>query len=240
MEQKNLDKAMDIYAKLMMGEEIKRGSGPNQTLYQEYIDNAEVYEILENMTKRLNLHLYEYNEALYLTAGDGNKTFGYSNEELKRTMGLKNNRELYLTYYIIYQVILCFYKDSGSYQFVESVSPSEVLERTTTAFAKTISKLDVLVSDEIEEHSIKSIAILWDEMPISLTEVNDDTGFRASRGSRSGLVKTTLNFLVNEELLVVANEQYYPTDRMKALIENYFEQYRGRLYELLREDKVED
>ncbi len=203
MEQKNLDKALDIYAKLMMGEEIK-ASGSNSNLYRDYIDNAEVYEILDVMLKRLNLHLYEYNEALYLTAGDGNKTFGYSNEELKKAMGLRNNRELYLVYFIMYQVILCFYKDSGSYQFVESVSPSEVLERTTSAFAKTMSKLDVLVSDEIEEHSIKSIAILWDEMAISLTEDSDESGFRASRGSRSGLVKIALNFMAGEDLLVSA------------------------------------
>ncbi len=235
MEQKNIDKAMDIYAKLMMGEEVSL-SGANQTLYQEYMDNAEVYECLQNMLKRLNLNLYDHNSALYMTAGDGNRTFGYTNEELKKVMGLKNNKELYLCYYIMYQVILVFYKDTGSYQFVECVSPSEVLEFTTSAFAKTLSKLDVLVTDEIEEHSIRSIAILWDEMPIAFTESDDETGFRAGRGSRSGLVKTVLNFLVGEKLLLPAGEQYYPTDRMRAIVENYFEQNRGRLYELLRDE----
>ena len=45
MEMKNLEKAMDIYARLVTGEEIGR-SGANASLYEDYYSNAEVYEIL--------------------------------------------------------------------------------------------------------------------------------------------------------------------------------------------------
>ncbi|MBO4997516.1 MAG: hypothetical protein J6D02_05910 [Lachnospira sp.] len=234
MEQRNLEKAVDIYARLMMGEEIRRDGGANRTLYEDYTSNPEVYEIVNMITGRLNLQLYEYNNSLFLTAGDGNRVFGYSNEELKRLMGLRYNKELYLVYFIMYQVLLCFYTDTGSYQFVECVQLSEVLERVTKHLRKITAELSVLVQDEVEENSFKAIALLWDELPLSNVEETDVV--RAARNSRMGMTKLTLNFMIEQKLLLEAQEHYYPTDRLRALSENYFEEYRGRLYEILKEE----
>ena len=235
MEHRNLEKAIDIYARLMMGEEIKEGQGANGKLYEEYTKNAEIYEILDKMMKGLNLHLYEYNNGLYMTAGESNRIFGYSNEELKRLLGLRYNRELYLCYFIMYQMILTFYTDTGSYQFVESTTLEEVLEKTTKSLKNTMAKLDVLVQDEIEENSFKAIALIWDELPMNLTE--ETNGYRASRSCRTGYVKLVLNFFVSQDLFLEMQERYYPTARMKALVQNYFEEYRGRLYEILKEEE---
>lgn len=237
MDYRNLEKAMDIYARLMMGEEIKRDTGANRQLYEEYSQNAQVYEIVDMIMKRLNLHLYEYNNGLYLTAGDGNRIFGYSNEELKRMLGLRYNKELYLCYFIMYQTILAFYSDTGSYQFVECTTLEEILDNTTKALKKIMMQLDVLVQDEVEENSFKAIALVWDELPLNSTE--EQQGFRASRNCRTGFVKLVFNFLVSQDLFLEAQERYYPTDRMKALIENYFEENRGRLYEILNSVSME-
>ena len=76
MEMKNLEKATDIYAKLVTGEEIKRG-GANGSLYDDYYGNAEVYEIVGVLLKKLNLNIYEYKESLFLSAWEGNQIFGY-------------------------------------------------------------------------------------------------------------------------------------------------------------------
>lgn len=234
MEQRNLEKAVDIYARLMMGEDICRDSGANRILYEEYTGNPEVYEIVHIITGRLNLQLYEYNNSLFLTAGDGNRVFGYSNEELKRLMGLRYNKELYLVYFIMYQVLLCFYTDTGSYQFVECVSLPEVLERVTKHLKKITAQLSVLVQDEVEENSFKAVVLLWDELP--LTNVEESEVIRAARNSRMGMTKLAFNFMVGQKLLIEAQERYYPTDRLRALSENYFEEYRGRLYEILKEE----
>ena len=45
MENRNLDKALDIVSKLIMGEQISE-SKDNSQLYQEYNTNAEVYDIV--------------------------------------------------------------------------------------------------------------------------------------------------------------------------------------------------
>ena len=104
MENRNLDKALDIVSKLITGENVSE-RGDNAALYQEYNNNAEVYDIVHMSLKKLNLNIYEYNSGLYVSAGDNNRVFGYSNEELRNVLGLRVNKELYLAYFIIYNII---------------------------------------------------------------------------------------------------------------------------------------
>ena len=104
MENRNLDKALDIVSKLITGENVSE-RGENAALYQEYNNNAEVYDIVHMSLKKLNLNIYEYNNGLYVSAGDNNRVFGYSNEELRNILGLRVNKELYLAYFIIYNII---------------------------------------------------------------------------------------------------------------------------------------
>lgn len=231
MDSRNLDKALDIYAKLIMGEEVRKGDRGNGHLYDEYFQNAEVYEITGQIMKKLNLTIYEYQDALYLTAGEGNHVFGYTNEELKRIMGLRYNKELYLVYYIIYQVLLSFYNDSAAYQFQEFVKLENVLDEVSKSLTGILKELSIYNMDQVEENSFKTIALLWDELPTASKEDRDK--LRASRNSRAGLCKIAFNFLLSQGLFLEVEDRYYPTDRFKALVENYFEEYRGRLYEVL-------
>ena len=237
MDTRNKLKALDIYSSLIMGEEISRQDRKNGHLYEEYYQNAEVYEIVAQMLNRLNLNIYEYNDCLFLTAGEGNKVFGYTNEELKRLIGIRYNRELYLCYYLIYMVLLSFYKDSVSYQFKEYVKIEDIAMETTKSLAAVLSNLAIYSFEDIEEKSFKSVALLWDELPMVTSD--DKEGLRASRSSKAGITKLVFNFLVGQGLFIDMEERYYPTDRFKALVENYFEEYRGRIYELLEGGKAD-
>lgn len=230
MEMKNLEKAMDIYASLLMGEEIKRG-GSNGELYDDYYGNAEVYEIVGIILKKLNLNLYEYKESLFLSAGEGNRMFGYTNEELKKSMGLRYNRELYLCYFIMYEILLAFYSDSASYQFKEYIKIENIMEEVSKALSVFTRDIAVYDLEEEKQESFKAVALLWDELPASTGEEQED--IRASRASRAGFVKLTLNFFVGEKLFVEVNRRYYPTERFKAIVEHYFEEYRGQIYDAL-------
>ena len=222
MDSRNLDKAIEIYARLIQGETIAKASRENSALYEDYYGNAEVYEIVGNLLKKLNLSIYEYNEALYITPGEGNRVFGYTNDDMKRILGLRLNKELFLCYFLMYVILLYFYKDSGSYQFREFIKPEKVIEEAVGA------------------ESFKAVGLLWDELPAVSHAVYDGEKTKASKASKSGYVKLTFNFMVSQKLFVENEERYYPTDRFKALCENYFEEYRGRLYQLLggEEDAV--
>lgn len=230
MEMKNLEKAMDIYAKLITGEEIKR-SGANGSLYDDYYGNAEVYEIVGMILKKLNLNLYEYKESLFLSAGEGNRIFGYTNEELKKSMGLRYNKELYLCYFIMYEILLSFYTDSASYQFKEYIKIETVMEEISKALSVFTKEIAVYNIEEEKQESFQAVALLWDELPASTGENQED--IKASRASKASFVKLTFNFMVGENLFVEVNKRYYPTERFQAIVEHYFEEYRGQIYDTL-------
>lgn len=237
MEMKNLEKAMDIYAKLVTGEDIKRG-GANGSLYDDYYGNAEVYEIVGIILKKLNLNIYEYKESLFLSAGEGNRIFGYTNEELKKTMGLRYNKELYLSYFIMYEILLSFYSDSASYQFKEYIKLEEVTSVITKALSVFTKDIAIYDMEEENQESFQAIALLWDELPASTGENQEE--IKASRASKASFVKLTFNFLVNESLFVEVNKRYYPTERFQAIVEHYFEEYRGQIYDSLSNMRAED
>lgn len=232
MENRNLDKALDIVSKLIMGEQISE-SKDNSQLYQEYNTNAEVYDIVHMSLKKLNLNIYEYNNSLYVSAGDNNKVFGYTNEELRNKLGLRVNRELYLVYFIIYNIITEFYTDSASTTYAEFVRVEDIVKNVDSSVSAIIDKKLGMIIDDVEENSFKQIALSWDALPV--ITVADTADVRAAKNSKTGFVKIALNFCVSQELLMEAQNRFYPTDRFKALIENYFDGYKGRMAELMQE-----
>ncbi len=230
MEERNLDKALDITSKLIMGEEISRNA--NIPLYEEYNSNGQVYSCVHSILKKMNLDIYEYDYALYVSPGENNRIFGYSNEELRRELGLKVNKELYLCYYIIYNIIMEFYTDTTTYNYVEFVKLEDVIATVDGSISSIMDWSTGIVLDEVEENSFKQIALMWHDL--QAMSVEDSSDVRAARNSKSGYVKIVFNFLENQKLFTQVEGRYYPTNRFRALIENYFDNYKGRIYEILK------
>lgn len=230
MDEKSFNLAMEVYKALLIGEEISLETGKNADLYEAYTGNAQVNDMVDRMLKTLNLKLYDYNYSLFVTAGDHNRIFGYSNEELKRILGLRLNKELYLCYYIIFNIMTHFYSDSATYTYAEYIRIDEVIDAVSHSLSNTIQSLALVVKNELEETSFETLALTWDELLIVSSE--DTQGIRAGRGSKSGYVKLVFNFLIAQNLFVEAQERYYPTNRFHAVVKNYFEEERGRLYEI--------
>lgn len=229
MDSRSLTKALDIAAKLIQGEEI--GREKNLALYEEYNTNPEVYEILSELLKKWNLSLYEYQDTLYISPGENNRVFGYSNEELKRELGIRLNRELYLCYFIMYIILMKFYSDTGSYNYTEYIKIPDVVNAVDANLKHIMDSLQLFVKEEVEEESFKAIAMVWADLPLTS---RDEQQIRAVKTTRSGFVKLVLNFMVAQQLLSEAQERYYPKKRLQALAENYFEENKGRLYEIMK------
>lgn len=235
MEEKSLDKALDIYSALITGKEISRSNPETRELYEEFYSNGAVYDITTRLFKKLNLSLYEYNEAIYVSAGEGNRVFGYTNDDMKRILGLRLNKELYMVYFVMYNSLLYFYQDSASYQTKEYVKTEEIMEQVGNYLSSITKDLSIYSMDSLEEESFKTIALLWDELPAVTSDDKDKN--RASKASRIGYVKLAFNFMVSSKLFVEVEDRYYPTDRFKAVVENYFEEYKGKIYSVLGGDK---
>lgn len=235
MDTRNLEKAVEIFGALIKGEEINRDSGEYAALYEAYNTSGEVAELLDVMLKKMNLRLYEHNYGLFVSPGAHNRVFGFTNDELKRVMGLRLNKELFLCYFIIYNIILCFYRDTAVYTYVEYIRLADVAELVDGNLGRIMSGLKRYTRNDLEENSFETLALLWDELPMIL---NEDTGeVRAGRGSRAGYVKLVFNFLIAQELFVEVDERYYPTERFHTVVCRYYEEERGRLYEILRDAK---
>lgn len=236
MELKNLDKAMEIVGKLIASEEISE-NGANSALYQEYSNNPEVYDIVLASLKKMNLNVYEYANSLFVSPGENNKTFGYTNEELRRELGVKYNKDLYLAYFVMYNVLTEFYSNSKQYSYTDFIRIEDAINAVNVALSGVLDRESGIVLDEIEENSFKQIALSWDELPATGSgELADQ---RAAKNSKAGFVKLVFNFMVAQDLLSEGEGRYFPTNRLKALMENYFEDYRGRLASLLSEKKEE-
>lgn len=231
MDSRSLEKAVELFGKLIAGEEISARTSKNVELYQEYRDHAEVANLLDTMLTQMNLKLYEYNETLFITAGNQNRVFGYTNEELRRLIGVRLNKELYLCYFIIYQIITKFYTQSGTYTYTEYVKIEDIMKAVDAGLHNVIEGMEQFRLNEIEENSFEAIANLWDELPSVANEEN--MSGKASRGSRYGYMKLVFNFLLSQSLFLEMEERYYITDRFRVIITRYFEEERGRLYDIL-------
>ena len=73
-----------------------------------------------------------------------------------------------------------------------------------------------------------------------MAENDDISTLKAARGSKTGFVKLVFNFLITQELFVESAGKYYITDRMRALVENYFDSCKGRLYEVIEQSRRGD
>jgi len=231
MEERSLERAMDIYTALITGREISRSNQDTRDLYEEFYSNAAVYDITMRLLKKMNLSLYEYEDSIFLSAGEGNRIFGYTNDDMKRILGLRLNKELYTIYFIMYNALLYFYQDSSSYQVKEYLRSEDLLNQMTEYLSAITSDLSIYSMDELEEESFKTIALLWDELPLVTSEERDKN--RASKASRMGYIKLAFNFMVSQKLFVEVEDRYYPTNRLKAIAENYFEENKGRIYKIL-------
>lgn len=230
MDQRNLEKAMEIFTKLIVGEDVS--SENNVDLYEDYRNNSEVYDLLASLLKKSNLSLYEFGNALYVTAGEGNRIFGFTNDELKKAIGLRLNRELYLAYFVIYNLILLFYKDSGSFSGTDYVRSEEVIAQIQASLKRALDELHSKALSDIEENSFQALAALWEEMPL-IPSNEDMASLKASRGSKTGFIKLVFNFLISQDLFFESQGRYYIKPRFRALAENYYEENRGRLYAIV-------
>ena len=231
MEERNLSKSLDIVARLINGDEISRDDKNGRELYEEYTTNCQIYDITNSICKKLNISVYEYENSIFASAGENNRVFGYSNDELKKEIGVRLNKELFVCYFIIYNVITWFYNDTDNQTFNEYVKIEDIIKTVDAALSGVVNELSVVTLNEIEENSFKVIALLWEDLPVV---TNEETSARAARGSKYGFTKMTMNFLIKQDLMVENEGRYYPKKRFHALVRNYFEEYKGRLYEIMK------
>ena len=135
MMDRELDKALEIVSVLITGGEIKK-TNEYAGLYEEFTTNSGVYDMVMSMLKKFNLSLFEYKDGLYVSPGENNKIFGYTNDEIKKELGVRLNRELYLCYFITLESITAISaRVALAFGLIFPLEPAMIPSATRTATA---------------------------------------------------------------------------------------------------------
>lgn len=222
IQQEHLSKANKIVAALFATGEVSRDI--NKSLYEDYKINTEIQHLVSMLLSDYNVEIVEWKDALFWTPGVDNKIFGYKNEEIKKLLGVSRNNEIYTCYFIMYTILITFYKQSSYTLFKDYTTNTEVVENMNVTL-RAVSSQEELQNEtkEDKDDSISYLKTYWeslDEMPLNCEDIND---IRRSE-TKYYYVNRTLSFLAEEQLLIcnALEKTYSPTDKFKALISNYF------------------
>lgn len=210
--------SLDIINELIQNQEISKIK--NEALYNQYVNNAEVENVTNKIAEKMGFEIYHMERTLNLCVMIDNKSFGYTNEDLKNKIKQFNrNEDIYLMYFIIVTLITCFYKESGFN------TPRTYLR--FDEFIDTINlKFENLVTEELEENSKKMqynfvmIKNIWDR----LADAKEDR-IGVSKNDKISFVRLVLKFLQDEKLVIFDEDtrNIYITTRFKSIVYFYFE-----------------
>lgn len=213
--------ALQIIKKLLAKEEISLNH--NIKLYQDYLQ-MDIEEVTQQMAQELDLEIYKYNECLYICPKVDAEIFGYSNQDLIKSIAyVKTNSELYLCYFIMYTIMTAFYKESSSYTFIGYVKLSQIYEKVNVRLNGLLDNTIDFGGAEHAEYSFKTLAEVWITLPDTREEVEDVSAEKTGK-TKLGLIRSVCNFMVNEGLLKenIEEHHYRKTPRLAALISQYY------------------
>jgi len=239
-QKETLELALEIFNALLMGEEVSRSY--NKNLYESFLYNVDIEETVLFIAEKFDMELYRYNDKLYLCPGVKNQLFGYTNEELRKKIARVNknsNDELYLCYFIIMVIITMFYKESNMDTYVNYIKLADLIEEVSSKFDALINMEDLEQAGEEYSYDFPRIARAW----MTLKDGREEIGL-GGKNDKVSFVRMVCQFLQEEKLLTFDGDRnlYFPTDRFKAIIYNYFENRENKndlyefVYRLGRED----
>lgn len=234
----NYKVAIEIFTKVIRNIPVNEKS--NQELYRMLITNSFVKANLEEILNMLDLDLYISEvDGVFVVTKPNNTIFGYKNQELKEEIGLRNNGELYLAYFIMYSVIATFYIQSNYRTQVEFITSKSLLDNVE-------EKLKAL-SDNCKlgveyESSFKNLYSIWDTMSESAVKDKEEVNFDEGRGkTKLAIINKTLSFLVKQGLMEKDEHtsRFSITSKFEFVIERFFEDTNTNpmLMELLEEEE---
>lgn len=223
-----LDIAIEIINKLLQNQEITKTV--NQELYHNYISNTEIENLTNKIAEKMGFEIYRFDNTLNLCVMVNNKTFGYTNEELKnKVKQLNKNEDIYLMYFIIVTLITCFYRESGFNTPRTYLRLDEFIETINLKFENLIKEDMEQVSKE-KEYNFLDIKKVWQRLPDAREEI-----VGPGKNDKISFVKVVLNFLQDEKLIVYDENgrNIYITTRFKSIIYFYFEYSKENKNQLL-------
>lgn len=212
----------------------------NEREYQhEYLRNEVRYILEEVIEREADVKIFAAGGVIFLTPGVANRFFGYTNAELREKMGLRNNSELYLAYFIILNLLAKFYNSDDQSLASRQFVPLEELEETITQHVQTIMEAEeeeVQIQEENFDLNLHSVAEVWLDLPPFDDQV---INLNRARNNRISLLLRVMRFLEEEGLAQVLDDREVRLlPKMEYLVLKYYfnSQRKDYLLQLLARD----
>ncbi|PWK13458.1 DUF6063 family protein [Tumebacillus permanentifrigoris] len=192
-----------------------------------YKEDPVAQEIVAQMIeKQAGIKILHVGDKLYVTPSLDNKVFGYSNDELRVKMGLRQDSvsmglKLYLAYFIILATLAMFYNSDDLNTKVRQYVPIEELEQYVTEKLQMLGTGDYgqYLSAEYE-FNFAQVAEYWQSMPAYDETL---TNQRMGHKSRVSYLLKVWSFLEEEGLAKVAvDSEIHPTDKLDHMVRKYY------------------
>lgn len=224
----NLEVALEIVSALMQNKQISKVE--NERLYRAYANPGNVDNLTNSIAEKLGFEIYRYDNTLNLCVMLDNKVFGYTNEELKNKIKMLNkNEEIYLMYFIILTIIVCFYRESGLNSPRSYLNLEELLDTINLKF-QSLVKEDIEEASKKNEYNFIDIKKVWERLPDGREDMSS-----GGKNDKISFVKLVLKFMQDEELIYFDEERQIIsiTNRFKAIVYYYFENSKENKNKLL-------
>lgn len=205
----------------------------------EYLRNEVRYILEEVVEREADVKIFSAGGTIYLTPGVDNRFFGYTNAELREKMGLRNNSELYLAYFVILNLLAKFYNSTDQSLASRQFVPLEELEETITRHVHSVMEAEpeeVEIQEENFDINLRSVAEVWLDLPPFDDHV---INLNRARNNRISLLLRVMKFLEEEGLVqVLEDREVRLLPKMEHLVLKYYfnSQRKDYLLQLLARD----
>ncbi len=182
------------------------------------------------------IKLIPLSDKFYLTSGWAGSIFSYNNEEMRKQLGVENNKELYLCSFIVLTMLAAFYdSEDSSAPSRESIILGDLQEMVSENLMELgLDEMVETIEDETRVN-LREPAEFWLDLPYRKTGVEQH---RRSKSQLAFLLKT-MDLLQKHGLVRMVNDrQVFPEERMHNLMAHYYNNmsHKNEILEIIRDN----
>jgi hypothetical protein len=221
------DEFADAFSVFIALQKEGRITKDNEEIYGTF-KRTEVQEMIRDVIEPNALvKIFEYEDSgiIYMVPTLENRVLSYTNEELRKEMGLKNNEHLYLAYFCMLVLLSKFFNSMdqtvSTRQYVRIEEILETVGKSMDYF-KSLDEDDLTSIAEDLELDLKGIMNSWDSVP----EFNETVkNLKKSKYDKHhfGFLNKVLVFLEKEELAVIMEgKEVRITEKLNHVVIKYY------------------
>lgn len=209
-------------------------SSINEDLYENYKFDSNVSNDVEEIMEMFDIDMYDNpSEGLFITPGVSNNIFGYSNEELRKALSVKNNTELSICFFIMYCILTKFYKESSFIASSEFITQDQLIEDVDNKINAVKTMLEGIESTEDDEGKISFIKLVetWETISyLNIKSKSSNISKDSISKTKIGYANKSLKFFCDNNLLFYNEVQniYLVKPKMATIVGYYFDEYKTR------------